>query len=81
MRAADTNKLGAAPEAAGLDPVMTGISMVAKDDYEAIEKARVVYDALYVNCKLKLLREKHKTEVEKMDRRQQREFLRMKLLE
>jgi hypothetical protein len=75
VRAADTNKLEAAPEAAGLDAVMTGISIVAKNDHEAIEKASVAYDALYVNCKLKLLREKHKTEIEKMDRRQQREFL------
>jgi hypothetical protein len=81
VRAADTDKAEAAPEAAGLDAVMTGISIVAKDDHEAIEKARQVYDAFYTNCKLKLLREKHKAELEKMDRKNQRDFLRKKLLE
>lgn len=81
VRAADTDKAETAPEAAGLDAVMTGISIVAKDDHEAIEKARPVYDAFYTNCKLELLREKHKAELEKMDRKQRREFLRKKLIE
>ncbi len=80
VRTADTDKAEASPEAAGLDAVMTGISIVAKDDHEAIEKARPVYDAFYTNCKLKLLREKHKAEIEKMDRKERREFLRKKLL-
>jgi len=70
-----------APEAPGLDAVMTGISIVAQDDHEAIEKARPVYDAFYTFCKLKLVREKHKAEIEKMDRKQRREFLRKKLME
>lgn len=81
VRAADTDKPEAAPEAAGLDAAMTGISIVAKDDHEAIEKARPVYDAFYTNCKLKLLREKYKAEIEKMDRKQRREFLIKKLME
>ncbi len=81
VRAADTDNAEAAPEAAGLDAVMTGISIVAKDDHEAIENARPVYDAFYTNCKLKLLREKHKAELEKMNRKQRREFLRKKLME
>ncbi len=81
VRAADTDKAEAAPEAAGLDAVMTGISIVSKDDHEAIEKAKPIYDAFYTNCKLKLLREKHKAELEKMDRKQRREFLRKKLME
>jgi len=79
VRAADTDKPELAPEAAGLDAVMTGISIAAKDDHEAIEKASLVYDALYTNCKLKLIREKHKNEIEKMDRKQRRDFLRKKL--
>jgi hypothetical protein len=81
VRAADTDKADAAPEAAGLDAVMTGISIVSKDDHEAIEKAKPIYDAFYTNCKLKLLREKHKAELEKMDRKQRKEFLRKKLME
>ena len=79
VRAADTDKMETVPEAAGLEAVMTGISMAAKDDYEAIEKARTVYDALYTSCKLKLIRNKHKDEIEKLDKKQQREFLRKKL--
>lgn len=80
VRAADTDK-PEAPEAAGLDAVMTGISMEAKDDDEAIEKAKPVYDAFYTFCKLKLLRQKYKSEIEKMDRNERRTFLAKKLLE
>jgi hypothetical protein len=76
VRAADTDKMETAPEAAGLEAIMTGIGIV-----EAIEKARPVYDALYTNCKLNLIREKHKDEIEKMDRKQRREFLKKKLTE
>jgi hypothetical protein len=81
VRAADTDKMETIPEAAGLEAIMTGIGIVAKDDHEAIEKARTVYDALYTNCKLKIVRDKHKDEIEKMDRKQRREFLKKKLME
>jgi len=80
VRAADTDKVEATPEAAGLDAVMTGISIVSKDDHEAIAKASPVYDAFYTNCKLKIIREKYKTDIEKMERKQRREFLRKKLI-
>ena len=81
VRAADTDKPETAPQGAGLDAVMTGISIAAKDDFEAIEKARPVYDALYTFCKLKLLREKYEAEIEKLDRKQRRDFLKRKLTE
>ena len=81
VRAADTDKMEAAPEAAGLEAVMTGFGIASKDDYETIAKASPVYDALYTNCKLKLIRERYKTEIEKMDRTQRREFLKKKLKE
>jgi hypothetical protein len=81
VRGADTDRPEDAPEALGLDAVITGISIIAKDDHEAIEKARPVYDAFYTFCKLKLVREKHSAEIEKMDRKQRREFLRKKLME
>ncbi len=80
VRAADTDTVEAAPEAAGLEAVMTGLGIVSKDDHETIAKASPVYDAFYTNCKLRLIREKHKTEIEKMDRKQRREFLK-KLME
>ena len=81
VRAADTDKMEMAPEAVGLEAIMTGIGIVAKDDHEAIDKAGPVYDALYTNCKLKLVHDKHKDEIEKMDRKQRREFLKKKLME
>ncbi len=79
VRAADTDK-PVAPEGVGLDAAMTGISMLAKDDHEAIEKARPIYDAFYIYCRLRLLREKYKTEIGNMDRKKRREFLKKKLL-
>jgi hypothetical protein len=80
VRAADTDKMENAPEAAGLEAIMTGIGIAAKNDQDAIEKVRPVYDALYANCKLKLIRDEHRAEIERMDRRQRREFLK-KLVE
>lgn len=79
VRAADTDTMEAAPEAAGLEAVMTGLGIISKDDHETVANASPVYDAFYANCKLKLIREKHKAEIEKMDRKEQREFLREKL--
>ncbi len=81
VRAADTDKRKEAAEAAGLDSIMTGISIVSKNDDEAIEKAEVVYNALYVHCKLKLIREKHRIEIEKLDRKERRSFFKKKLAE
>lgn len=80
VRSADTDST-AAPEGAGLSAIMTGISIVAKDDHETIKDASLVYDALYTHCKLGLLREQFKSEIEKMDRKQRREFLKKKLKE
>ena len=79
VRAADTDKMEFVPEAAGLEAIMTGIGIVAKDDHETVEKARMIYDALYTNCKLKLIRDKHNNELEKMDKKHRRDFLREKL--
>ena len=81
VRAADTDTMEAAPEAAGLEAVMTGFGIISKDDYETIARASPVYDAFYTNCKLKLIREKHKAEIEKLDRKERREFLKRKLAE
>lgn len=81
VRAADTDKMETVPEAAGLEAIMTGIGMVSKDDHEAIEKARPVYEALYTNSRLKLIRDEYEDELEKMDRSKRREFLKRKLME
>lgn len=79
VRAADTDNMEVASEGAGLSAVMTGIAITAKDDYETVEKATLVYDALYNYSKLKIIREKHKLEIEKMDKRKRREFLKKKV--
>ena len=55
--------------------------LIGKDDYEAIEKARIIYDALYINCKLKIIRSLHQSEIEKLDKRERRVFLKKKLME
>ena len=81
VRTADTDKMATVPESAGLDAIMTGIGIGAKDDHEAIEKARIVYDALYTNCKLKIIRSLYKAEIEKLGKRERREFLKKKLME
>ena len=43
VRAADTDKMETVPEAAGLEAIMTGISIAVENDYEALEKSRTVY--------------------------------------
>ncbi len=81
VRAADTDKMATIPEAAGLEAIMTGIGMNSKDDYDAIQMAGPVYDALYTNCKMKILLELHKSKIEKMSRIERRDFLKVKLME
>jgi len=81
VRAADTDKLATVPEATGLVAVMAGIGMMAKDDYEAVEKASIVYDALYINCKLKNIRILYKEDIDKLVRQDRRRFLKEKLME
>lgn len=81
VRAADTERKELAPESIGLDAIATGSMMIVKDDYEAIDRGAYVYDALYAYCKLNLIREKYKSELEKMDRKQQFPFLKQKMKE
>jgi len=75
VRAADTEDKKLAPESIGLEAIADGSMMIVKDDYEAIKKGKYVYDSLYAYCKLRILREKYKKELEKMDRQQRFEFL------
>jgi len=81
VHSADTIDRGLAPEGIGLDAIMTGARFNVKDDFEAVEKAKYVYDALYSYCKFKLLREKYKKKLAEMDRKQQRKFLKRKMQE
>lgn len=81
VHSADTCDMQLAPEGMGLDAIMTGARLNVKDDFEAVEKARYVYDALYMYCKLKLLREKYKDELKGMDRKRCFQFLQKKMKE
>ena len=79
VRAADTEDRKLAPESIGLEAIASGSMMIVKDDYEAIKKGKYVYDSLYAYCKLRILREKYKKELEKMDRKQRFDFLKKKM--
>ena len=81
VHSADTSDKALAPEGLGLEAIMTGARFNAKDDFDAVEKAAYVYDALYSYCKYKLLREKYKKELEGMSRKHQLEFLTAKIRE
>jgi hypothetical protein len=79
IRGADTDRYDIAPEAAGLEAIMSGIAYGSNSDIDAVKKASAVYDALYIHCKLKALRKHYCTELEKMDKVKKRQFLRSKL--
>jgi len=81
VHSADTRDTAVAPEGIGLSAIMTGARFNVKDDFEAVENAAYVYEALYSYCKFKLIREKYKKELTKMDQKQQSEFLRGKMRE
>jgi hypothetical protein len=81
VRAADTNKTELAPESIGLEAIASGSMVLAKDDYEAIEKQAYVYDSLYAYCKLQVVKQKYESEIEKLDPNKRLEFVRKKVAE
>ena len=50
VRAADTDTLGNAPEAAGLLAITKGLSANMPDDHDMLKAGMVIYDALYTWC-------------------------------
>jgi hypothetical protein len=50
VRAADTDRLDLAPEAAGLLAISRGLSRRFPDDHEMLRHGLVLYDALYAWC-------------------------------
>ncbi len=79
VHAADTHDYKEAPEGKALDIIMTGLRYNSKDDFEALEKAEIIYNALYTYGKLKLLTDKYKDELSKMNKKEKRRFLLEKL--
>jgi hypothetical protein len=57
VHSANAQDTSLAPEGIGLSATMTGARFNVKGDFEAVEKAAYVYDALFSYCKFKLLRE------------------------
>lgn len=47
VRGADTDKLDAEPQCAGLLAISLGLSRIFKDDHEQLRHGFVIYDALY----------------------------------
>jgi hypothetical protein len=80
VRAADTNVFEIAPESVGLEAISSGATMITKDDNETVEKSMFMYDALYCNCRLRILKEQHKAELDRMSRSERRAFLKDRLL-
>ena len=58
VRAADTGKPDASPQAHGLLAISLGLSKNFSDDHEMLAQGMVMYDALYSWCQ-SLLRETH----------------------
>jgi hypothetical protein len=51
VRGADTDRLGLAPQSAGLAAISLGLSLNYKNDFEMLERGMTMYDALYSWCK------------------------------
>jgi hypothetical protein len=48
----ESQEVSVEPAAFGLDLVCRGLRQISQDDVEAMERSRLVYDALYVQLKL-----------------------------
>src|SRR5512139_1919267 len=59
VRGADTDRLGLAPESAGLYAISLGLSHNFSDDHEMLVHGMVMYDSLYAWC-LRCQKEKHR---------------------
>jgi hypothetical protein len=51
VRAADTDRLDLAPQAAGLLAVSLGLSRIVRDDHELLRHGFVLYDGLHAWCR------------------------------
>ena len=80
VRAADTDP-SLASEGSGVEALMAGVSMIAKNDHDSLRLAGPIYDALFGYCKMQVIKEKHASELEKMNKKERRVFLRGKINE
>jgi hypothetical protein len=52
----EIQQISVEPAAVGLDLICRGIRQISKDDYEALERGSLIYDALYAQLKSDLQR-------------------------
>jgi len=77
VHAADIEEeLHKVPEAAGILALFSGLRLIAKDDFEALEIGFKIWDSLYAYFKGQEIKEKFKDKLKEMDRIAQMEFLR-----
>jgi len=79
VRAADTDAKDLVPEGRGLEAVARGSQLIVKNDFDALKKNKHLYDSLYAYCKLRIISERHKERLSKMDRNRRYEFLRTEI--
>ncbi len=80
VHAADIEgKLQKVPEAAGVLAVFTGLRLIAKDDFEALNIGFKIWDSIYAYFKAQEIKEKFKDELKEMDRIARIEFLRSQI--
>jgi len=76
VHAADVaSDIDKAPEGRGVEAISAGSIYIVQDDYDALEKGFIMYDALYVYVQLPKIREKYKDELAKMERGKQFDFI------
>jgi len=77
VHAADIEEeLHKVPEAAGILALFSGLRLIAKDDFEALEIGFKIWDSLYAYFKGQEIKEKFKDKLKEMDRIARMEFLR-----
>ena len=80
VHAADIEgELQKVPEAAGVLAVFTGLRLIAKDDFEALNIGFKVWDSIYAYFKAQEIKEKFKDKLKEMDRIARIEFLRSQI--
>lgn len=80
VHAADIEEdLHKAPEAAGILALFSGLRLMAKDDFEALEIGFKIWDSLYAYFKAQEIKEKYEEKLKEMDRIARIEFLRSKI--
>jgi hypothetical protein len=81
VHAADIEgEMSKAPEAQGIKAVFTGLRLVAKDDYEALEVGFKIWDSIYVYILVRKIQEEKHEALKTLDRIERINYLRNEAL-